>query len=98
MVSYANQNTRRSPVNRGDPADNSKPNKIGVSTPFDFIVSQLRWCLKHHHYNHSAASMMGQNTERPLQVDGCGGTPALLREGLAPEAATSARLPWQRRE
>jgi Transposase DDE domain group 1 len=41
MVSYANQTTRHSPVNQGDDADNSKPNKIGASTPFDFNARNL---------------------------------------------------------
>jgi hypothetical protein len=41
MVSYANQTTRHSPVNQGDDADVSKPNKIGASTPFDFNARNL---------------------------------------------------------
>src|SRR3979411_1918424 len=43
MVSYANQTTRHSPVNQGDDADVSKPNKIGASTPFDFNARNLTY-------------------------------------------------------
>jgi hypothetical protein len=32
----------RCPVNQGDDADVSKPNKIGASTPFDFNARNLR--------------------------------------------------------
>ena len=41
MVNNANQPTRRSPVNQRDEADISKPNKIGASTPFDFVARNL---------------------------------------------------------
>jgi len=41
MVSNANQDNRRRPVNQGVGADTREPNKIGASTPYDFSARNL---------------------------------------------------------
>jgi hypothetical protein len=41
MVSNANQTTRRTPVNQANHKDTSGPNKIGASTPYDFVARNL---------------------------------------------------------
>ena len=41
MVNNANQTTRRTPVNQANRKDTSGPNKIGASTPYDFVARNL---------------------------------------------------------